>query len=229
VKKLFSFITLVSLAAACTLSSANAQSPRTGYLAPTATQVRQAPCQSRAVRPACNTRVARPAATRCAPRPTRTSTGAPIRYVNVPIPAYARGGGYGYGYGGYGYNPYLYRGGGSGSAVPLDPNSSSYRRSAPRKAPPREAAPPDPRTARDHTYRKLLAEFSRENSLGGRLYLKEGAETWLLEFDGQVEYTDSRIIVPCVGKTEDGFDQPVLLTLRVSDGRIVSSSVDQTS
>ena len=147
-------------------------------------------------------------------RPTLTAGGVPVRYVDVPIPAY----------GGYGYNSYYYPGGGGGYAAPLEPNSS-YQRSAPRVQTEREALPPDPRSARNNTYRKLLEDFSRENSLGGRLYLKEGSESWLLELVGRAEYTDSRIIVPCLGKTKDGYDRPVLLTLEVYGDQIVDSRI----
>ena len=159
-------------------------------------------------------------------RPTRTAGGTPIRYVDVPVPNY---GGYGYGGGfgyGYGYNPYYYPGGGGGYAPPVDANSSSYPRVEQEE---REPIPPDPRSARNNIYRKLLEDFSRENSLGGRLYVKEGAESWLLEQVGRADYTDSRIIVPCLGKTRDGYDRPVLLTLEVAGGEIVDSSIQQSN
>ncbi len=159
-------------------------------------------------------------------RPSRTAGGTPIRYVDVPVPNY---GGYGYGYGGYGYggygynNPYYYPGGGGGGyAQPIDPNSSTYPRVEQQE---REPLPPDPRSARNNAYRKLLEEFSRENSLGGRLYVKEGTDNWLLELVGRAEYTDSRIIVPCLGKTKDGYDRPVLLTLEVAGGQIVDTNI----
>jgi hypothetical protein len=151
-----------------------------------------------------------------------TAGGTPIRYVDVPVPNY---GGFGYGgFGsGYGYNPYYYPGGGGGGyAQPVDPNGSSYPRVEQEE---REPLPPDPRSARNNVYRKLLEDFSRENSLGGRLYLKEGTESWLLELVGRAEYTDSRIIVPCLGKTRDGYDRPVLLTLEVAGGQIVDSTI----
>lgn len=155
-------------------------------------------------------------------RPTRTADGTPIRYVDVPVPNYGGFGFGGFGYG-FGYNPYYYPGGGGGGyAPPIDPNSSSYPRVEQEE---REAIPPDPRSARNNAYRKLLEDFSRENSLGGRLYLKEGSESWFLELVGRAEYTESRIIVPCLGKTRDGYDRPVLLTLEVAEGQIVESNI----
>lgn len=220
--KNYSKLTLLAALLTCsTLSQASAQSPfagvRSGGIRPAQTSAcpgptarHSAPSRAYSGTQQCNN----------AARPTRTAEGVPIRYVDVPIPNY----GYGYGYG-FGYGSYFYSGG-SGQPAPLDPNSSSLRRTAPRQAPRRDISAPDPKVARDHTYRKLLDEFSRENSVGGKVYLKDGSDSWLLEFTGQPEYDNYAITVPCIGKTRDGFARRVLLSLKVSGDEIVSSEIE---
>lgn len=157
-------------------------------------------------------------------RPTVTSTGVPIRYVDVPVPRtdyYYGNGGYGYGYGAFGY------GYGGGGGIVVSPSSfSTARRKAPRRAT-RRAAQPDPRSARNYQLRKALNRFARENSVGGRLYVTTDSEQkWLLEYDGQPRFKEGMATIPCVGKLAGGQDRPLTLTLYFEDGEPVLAEVE---
>lgn len=165
-----------------------------------------------------NPQVTRQATNVC---PNRTASGVPIRHVNVPVPNYGYGyGGYGYGYGAYGW-------GYSGTAAPINqqgarPRTGRVQRT--RKAK-KEYAAPNPQTARNYQLRKALNKYSRENSVGGRLFLKSQKGNWLLAFDGQPRFEGYTAYIPCSAKNPSGFEEKVTLTLEFDGDRVVRSAL----
>ena len=157
-----------------------------------------------------------------APRPSRTSEGVPIRWVDVPIPAYATGNYYRYGYGGYGYGNY-----GSSAYDYSDrlPNQQSRPRRAARRKTTIEPLPVDPRTARNYKLRKALNTFARENSVGGRIYLNEGRQKWLLKFDGSPKFQNNSLSIPCLGKRKGQSDQKLTLVARYDGQKFIEATV----
>lgn len=160
-------------------------------------------------------------------RPSATPSGTPVRWVNAPRPACSTNfvSNYGYGYGGYGYSGYGY--GGSGYSFGVNPSVSyptprttSYRSRS-------SAQPPDPRSARNYLYAKAISAFSSENSVAGKLYLKQDAITWFLVFDGAAEYSDQKAVVPCLAYVSgDERKRPVDLVLTIREGKVVSSTIE---
>lgn len=169
-------------------------------------------------------------------RPTHTSTGTPIRWVNVPVPNYASGGGYGgygygyggYGYGGYGYGGYGYGGYGFGSSgMSYSAAPSTVRRRSTRKAARRATVAPDPGSARNYMFHKGVAEFTRKNSLGGKIYLADGGDKWLLQFNGAPVYSSQGVKIPCLGRQRgQDQDQSVLLILTFQGENVAAAKVE---
>lgn len=148
-------------------------------------------------------------------RPTRTADGVPIRYVNVPIPNYARfGTPYGNQFGG-GYNAYYYQqiygGGGGSQGYTAAPPTQPVRRKA-------EPAKPDPRTRATHQFRKAYSKFVKENSLGGKLYLKQGKKRWIVRSAGKPVISGHVAEIPVYARLKSkGLERPYLLKLNFTD------------
>ena len=177
-----------------------------------------------------NTQATRPCPTvNSSIRPTNTAPRVPVRHVNVPVPNFNRGYGYGYGYGaggygyGYGYGAYGY--GFSGSAAPINAEGARPQTGQKRPAAKRKVYKPDPQTARNYQLRKALATYARENSVGGKLFLKAPNGNWLLEYDGQPEFEGNMAYVPCTAKNPKGFEEKVTLALEFDGNRVVRSAL----
>ena len=147
-------------------------------------------------------------------RPVRTQAGIPIRYVDVPIPTYARcGTPYANQFGG-GYNAYYYQqiyGGGGGSP--------GYVAAPPQQVKPKpEPAKPDPRTRATHQFRKAYSKFVRENSLGGKLYLKQGKKRWIVRSAGKPVITGQVAKIPVYARIKGkGLEKAYILKLKFTD------------
>lgn len=109
------------------------------------------------------------------------------------------------------------------SAAPSTTSRRTTRKSARRAT----AVAPDPGSARNYMFHKGLAEFTRKNSLGGKLYLADEGDKWLLQFHGAPVYSSQGVKIQCLGhQTGQDQEQSVLLILTFQGENVASAKVE---